>query len=150
MNPIETKDAKGRYNGFVIPLWHVDQGPPIEQVYVTSVAPNRIKGPHLHNVRRGLFYLVSGTGSIVIKASDGWDKEIACWHVGSHIRRNPPIRHGDYFEYRQPFGLIVPPRFPAALYNTGTVDAVFLNMPSPPWRKDEPDEHPVEGWDFKL
>jgi len=43
----------------------------------------------------------------------------------------------------------VPPGTPAALYNMTDREAVVLNMPSPPWREGEEDEHEVEGWDWK-
>lgn len=129
MTRIETKDANGKYNGWLATLWHVDQGPKIEQVYITAVAPGCMKGPHRHERRRGLFYLISGSGCIVMR---DWS--------GKYWRRDTEHLHG----------FIVPPGYACALYNTGDVDAIFLNMPSPPWRENEPDDHPVEGWDFKL
>lgn len=42
--------------------------------------------------------------------------------------------------------LHVPPGYPCALYNYGDTEALVLNMPSPAWSKDDPDECPVEDW----
>ena len=40
----------------------------------------------------------------------------------------------------------VPTDIAACLYNDGDGDAMVLNLPSPAWSKDQPDEWPVEGW----
>ena len=45
----------------------------------------------------------------------------------------------------------VPAGIPAALQNSGTTEAWVLNMPSPAWRVDDQDDHPVsfDGFDFR-
>ncbi len=40
----------------------------------------------------------------------------------------------------------IPAGIAAAIYNDGDEEALVLNMPSPAWSKEEPDEWPVEGW----
>lgn len=127
MPRIETKDADGKPNGFLIPIWHVDQGPKIDQVYLTTILPGSQKGPHLHHVRRGLFTCIKGT-------------PLAVWRFdGSY--REVQMREGSQFE--------VQPGIPVAFYNFGPGEAYLLNMPSPPWRADEPDENPVSDWTYE-
>ena len=134
-NPkIVTKDIWGCVNGFLVPIFnvhdrriHPDQYP--QQVYLTVVAPGRAKGPHLHLKRWGLFTCIKGNVRIVVKTPEG-DEE--------------------YFSgERHEFATIqVPAGTPALLVNVGDEDAYVLNMPSPAWRPDDQDEHPVdpEGW----
>jgi hypothetical protein len=42
----------------------------------------------------------------------------------------------------------VPAGVPAMIENPGEEDAYVLNTPSPAWRADDTDDHPVEGWDY--
>lgn len=150
MTRIETRDANGNVNGWLAPLWHADQGPKIEQVYITAVAPGCMKGPHLHMKRRGLFYLISGTGALVLKTNDyALAESMVTDPKGWPAYRFFDLNNG-YAVFYHANGIQVPAGIACALYNTGNIDAVFLNMPSPPWRADEPDEHPVEDWGFKL
>jgi mannose-6-phosphate isomerase-like protein (cupin superfamily) len=123
---IPTRDANGNPNGYVLPIWHVDDGPPIEQVYMTTIAEGARKGPHLHMKRRGLFSCVRGAVKIVARGQ-------FCSYVAF-----------DLFPGSRP--IVVPPGIPCELRNTGEGEAYVLNMPSPPWRASEPDEWPVEDW----
>jgi len=41
---------------------------------------------------------------------------------------------------------VVPPGFACALYNHGDTEALVLNLPSPGWSKELPDEWPVFDW----
>lgn len=126
MSVIPTKDCHGHCNGWVIPVWHADDGPRIEQVYVTAIAKGASKGPHLHKVRNGLFACVSGAVEIVKRYPDGVYEWIAV-HPG-----DDPVP--------------VPAGIVAELRNVGEGEAILLNMPTPPWRASEPDEWPVENW----
>lgn len=128
MPRIETKDANGKPNGFLIPIWHVDQGLKIEQVYLTTVAPFTQKGPHLHLRRRGLFTCIRGNVMVV-------------WRFDGKYRESE-LTVGDRLE--------IQPGIPAAFYNLNSEEAYLLNMPSPPWRVDDQDEHPVMDWTYEL
>lgn len=128
MSRIETRDAQGKPNGYLLPIWHVDEGPTIEQVYMTSVMPGAMKGPHLHMNRRGLFVCLNGSVRVV-------------WRVDG------VYHHRDLLQGQR---LEIPAGVPAALYNIGTHEADLLNMPSPPWRESEPDEWPVEEWQWPV
>ena len=127
MPRIETKNAAGEPTGWLRPLWHVDGGPPIEQVYLTVVAPGATKGPHLHMKRRGLFYCIAGT-ALVTWRQDGQYHNVTLGP--EHARER----------------IEIPPGCPAAISNSGKQEAYVLNMPYPAWRQDDQDEWPVEEW----
>ena len=129
MTPIKTLGKDGKQNGVLIPLWHVDTGPRIDQVYLTTVMPWSMKGPHLHKVRRGLFCCVRGEAIAVVRLGGEY--------------KTFSLKPGDP-------ALEIPPGVPVALYNPSGIEALVLNMPSPPWRVGEEDEWPVEDWDFHL
>jgi dTDP-4-dehydrorhamnose 3,5-epimerase-like enzyme len=125
---IQTHDVDGNPNGWLLPLWHVDDKEPIEQVYLTVVEPGMCKGPHLHWRRRGRFVCVKGNVLVVTRGSDYHERWSGEDHGFAVVRVNPGIA--------------------AALYNRGDEPAYVLNMPYPPWRKDDQDEHEVIGWTY--
>lgn len=135
---IQTRDERGRVNGFLVPLFNVYDGRVApaqypEQVYLTVVKPGRTKGPHLHHKRWGLFACIKGDVRIVLRTEG---------HYVSYAS-------GEY----SGFAVVqVPPGIPAAIQNVGSCDAYVLNMPTPAWRIDDQDEHPVsfEDYDFEL
>lgn len=128
MPRIETKDGLGRPNGWLIPIWHVDNGPRIEQVYLTTILPGCQKGPHLHMKRSGLFTCIRGHVTVVRRTRGG---------------------HYHQCELSQGDSIGVDPGIATALYNSGREEVWLLNMPSPAWRADDQDEHPVEDWTFE-
>ena len=122
---IITKDAEGRTNGYLIPIWNALEQPDMrpDQVYVTAIAPHCRKGPHLHKKRRGRFAVISGA--------------VICWIRG----KDGKYRRGDGSNIIE-----IAPGEAAALYNVGHDDALVINMPSPAWSKANPDDHPVNEW----
>lgn len=133
---VETKDRGGAVNGFLVPLFNahdgwVAPGQHPRQVYLTVVTPGKVKGPHLHLKRWGLFACIKGNGQVVVRTDAGYAEYLT----------------GEDHE----FALIqVPPGVPAALQNVGDTDAYFLNMPSPAWQPDDQDEHPVAFDDYTF
>lgn len=133
---VTTRDSDGEPNGFLVPIYNVHETPIAaeqrpQQVYLTVVSPGAVKGPHLHLKRWGLFTCVKGNVKIVLKTPAGYEETFS------------GVDHG--------FATVqVPAGIPAALHNVGREDAYVLNMPSPAWRPDDLDEHPVafEGYDF--
>jgi dTDP-4-dehydrorhamnose 3,5-epimerase-like enzyme len=126
---ITTRDAAGEVNGFLVPIFNMhddfpnpDQHP--KQVYLTVVAPGKVKGPHLHLKRWGLFTCIAGNVRIIVRTEAGY----ASYFSG--------VDH----QFRT---IQVPAGVPAALQNLGDVDAYVLNMPSPAWHPDDLDEHDV-------
>jgi hypothetical protein len=131
---IPTKNSTAQPNGFLVPLWNVhekllpdDRSP--QQIYLTVCAPRTGKGPHLHLKRWGYFTCIKGNIRLVVRTVHGYE---VLWSGEDHG-----------------FATIeVPPGNPALIENLGETDAYVINMPSPAWRPDDVDEHPVEGWDF--
>lgn len=133
MSIINTYGKDGRLTGMLIPLWHADEGPQIDQVYLTTILAGQMKGPHLHKKRRGLFYCIWGEATIVMQVkSVSSPVKLSSYSVQRLRPGDPPIE--------------VPPGTPAALYNARLHNAMVLNMPSPPWRENDVDEWPVEDW----
>ena len=131
-----TKDARGDVNGWLVPIINVHDNFPDsaqwpKQLYVTVVSPGKVKGPHLHMKRWGLFTCIVGNVKIVVKTANGYEEYFT----------------GTEHQFRT---IQVPAGVPAALQNIGDVDAYILNMPSPAWHVDDQDEHAVsfDGYQF--
>lgn len=134
---ITTRSSDGQVNGFLVPIVNAHEPFPDaahwpKQVYVTVVAPGKVKGPHLHMKRWGLFTCIVGNAKIVVKGEDGYEEYLT----------------GVDHQYRT---IQVPAGVPAALQNIGDTDAYILNMPSPAWHVDDQDEHSVtfDGYTFR-
>lgn len=126
---IPTVDSTGKPNGYVIPIWNANEEPELrpDQVYLTAVAPHSHKGPHLHKVRSGLFCCIKGNVRIV-------------WRCGLMYISDPS---GEDYDYQC---ISIRPGTPACIYNDSDEEALVLNMPSPAWCAEDPDECPVEDW----
>lgn len=128
---IHTKDKAGNHNGLVIPVWSLLDGivPPemyARQVYVTTVTPGAIKGPHLHMKRWGMFCCIKGNVKIITKTKEG---VYGIWHSGDHYDH----------------ALIqIPPGVGAAIQSICTEESYVLNLPSEPYDPADPDEHAIE------
>jgi dTDP-4-dehydrorhamnose 3,5-epimerase-like enzyme len=136
-NPkITTTSKDGEENGFLIPIINVhehfvdeEQWP--QQVYCTVVEPSKVKGPHLHHMRWGLFTCIRGNVKVVVKGDEGFEEYLT----------------GDDHEYRT---IQVPAGIPAAIVNMGDEDAYVLNMPTPSWHPDDQDDWDVEFEDYHF
>lgn len=133
---IITKNIKGRTNGWLVPIFNVNDGlidsaqyP--RQVYLTVIAPKEIKGPHLHLKRWGLFSCIRGNAKIVVRTTNGYEEYLT----------------GENYEFAT---IQVPAGVPAALQNIGNEEAYMLNMPSPAWHINDQDEHPVSFDDYTF
>ena len=133
---IITKNEEGISNGWLVPIFNVheciiDKKQHPHQVYLTVIAPQAVKGPHLHMKRWGLFTCIRGNAKIVVRTEDGYEE----FHTGEKYN----------------FATIqVPAGIPAALQNIGTEEAYVINMPSPAWHKDDQDDHPVSFDDYTF
>lgn len=133
---IITKDKNGKVNGFLLPIYNVNdrvispsQHP--KQIYLTVIFPGHVKGPHLHKKRWGLFTCIKGNIKVIIKKEERYEE-----HLSGQ----------DYFYAT----IQVPAGVPSALQNIGDEDAYVLNMPAPAWRADQQDEHPVSFDDYTF
>lgn len=131
-----TKDRQGNPNGFLVPIYNIHEGflePGREpqQVYLTVISANQIKGPHLHLIRVGCFTCIKGNARFVLKTAAGYEV----------------VYSGEAHGYRT---VIVPAGVPAALQNLGDEDAFVLNMPAPAWTPAMNDEHGADFSDFDF
>jgi dTDP-4-dehydrorhamnose 3,5-epimerase len=133
---IETTNREGLPNGWLVPIFNVhdnfiDSAQHPRQVYLTVIAPGEVKGPHLHLKRWGLFTCIKGNARIVIRVGNGYEEYMT----------------GEDYKFAS---IQVPAGIPAALQNIGSEEAYILNMPSPAWRADDQDEHPVSFDDYNF
>jgi len=75
----QTRDIKDSHiNGELTVIWRnwdkIIKNP--EMVYVNSVNPGEIKGPHVHKNRTSYFYCIDGKMVIIIREQDGKYHEI--------------------------------------------------------------------------
>lgn len=135
---VPTKDKEGRPNGRVLLIANVHEGTgpfslgkPVQQVYVTTLAPFAVKGPHLHLRRSGFFTPVRGEVAFVIRrGKDDYDVQ----RVGAE----------------KPRTVYVPAGVPSAMVNLGGDEAFVLNVVESAWRKEDPDDEPVPAWEFDF
>lgn len=127
---ITTYGSDGQPNGYLVPIWNAleqpDQRP--DQVYLTAVAPGAQKGPHLHKIRCGRFICIKGDVRIVTRTPDG---------------AYQTSFSGESYHFRK---IHVAPGVAACIYNDSDAEALVLNMPTPAWSSECPDECPVEDW----
>ena len=129
-----TNNRFGKPNGFLVPIFNVYDGIIKEdrypkQVYLTTVTPNEVKGPHLHMKRWQLYTCIQGNVKIVV----GMDGEYQEYYSGENC---------DFATVQVPAGI------PSAIVNIGDVEAYIINMPSPAWHIDDQDEHEVSFDDY--
>lgn len=95
-----TKDIHdGHINGNLTVIWRdwdkIIKNPP-KMVYVSSVNPSEIKGPHLHKKRHSYFTCIHGKVVFVIKKPDGKYVEIESSEdisVMVYVPKNYPSAH---------------------------------------------------------
>lgn len=131
-----TKTEEGDVNGFLVPLYNIHEkffatGKEPQQVYMTTIQPGKIKGPHLHFIRTGFFTCIKGNVRVVLKV----DNEYQTFYSGE-----------DY-DYRS---VEVPTGIPAAIQCLGEEEAFMLNMPNPAWTADMNDENSADFSDFDF
>ena len=131
-----TKDEHGDVNGFLVPLYNIHDkffapGKEPQQVYMTTILPGTIKGPHLHFIRTGFFTCIKGNVRVVLKTDEGYEVFFS----------------GEDYEYKS---IEVPTGVPAAVQCLGSEEAFLLNMPNPAWTPDMNDEHSADFGDFDF
>ena len=131
-----TNGENGAVNGFLVPIFNVNDGfflsgKEPQQVYLTTILPGTVKGPHLHFVRTGFFTCIKGNVRIVLKTDQGYREFLS----------------GEDHEF---LSIEVPTGVPAAIQCIGSEEAYLLNMPNPAWTPDMDDEHSADFSDFDF
>ena len=127
----ETRDISDSHvNGELTVIWRnwdkIINSP--EMLYVNSVNPGEIKGPHIHKNRTSYFYCIAGKMVIVIKDSSG-------------------KYHGiEADAEKKPLLISVSNGIAAAIVNPTTIIAKVLVLADIAWK---PNDNEMENIDFK-
>ena len=132
----ETKDVNDQHvNGSLIVVWRDwDKLIPADpkMVYVSSVNPGEVKGPHLHTKRDSYFVCIKGEVVFIIKDEHGKYHEI------ESSEENPVL-------------VQVPKNYPSAHMNTTSKISSVLALASIAWRPNDDEMKNVsfEDYDWK-
>lgn len=129
-----TRDHENNENGFLVPIFNIKEnffpiGEEPQQVYLTSVKPGTIKGPHLHFIRRGFFTCIKGNVRIILKSEGEYQEFFS----------------GEEYEY---LSVEIPTGVSAAVECIGDEESLILNMPFPSWDPEMNDEYTDDFSDF--
>jgi len=129
----DTKDIKdGHVNGTLISVWkdweNIIKVHP-KMVYVTTVNPGEIKGPHLHKIRHSYFVCIKGKVVFIIKEKNGNYIEIES-------------------SYENPVLVEVPRNYASCHINISNEVSIILSLVEPAWRPDNKDEYNEEFLDY--
>lgn len=125
----DTKDVNDNHvNGSLTVVWRDwdDVINPPKMVYISSVNPKEIKGPHLHKKRNSYFTCIHGKVVFVIKQEDGSYVEI------ESTAENPKI-------------IFVPKNIPSAHLNISNDISRVLTLADLAWR---PNDNEMDNIDF--
>lgn len=125
----DTKDIKnGHVNGSLTVIWrdydNIIKNEP-KMVYLSSVEPGEIKGPHLHKRRDSYFTCIHGKVIFIIKTNDGFQE----------IESNAD----------DPVLIFVPKNFPSAHINVSNSTSRILTLTNIAWR---PNDNEMENVTF--
>lgn len=119
-------DERGEVCEIYNPAWGIDQAA-LKYVYMAMVRPHKIKGWVYHQEQDDRLFVATGSSKIVLfdlRESSSTAGMINEFHITERNR-----------------ALLVIPCFVAhAVQNIGTVDAVFVNMPTRPYNHGAPDK----------
>jgi dTDP-4-dehydrorhamnose 3,5-epimerase len=122
LDKYDTKDIQdGHANGSLTVIWRDwDKILEVEpkMVYVSSVNPGEIKGPHLHTERDSYFVCIRGKVVFIAKNNDGSYVEI------ESSEENPVL-------------VQIPKNFASAHINTTNQIATILTLANPAWKPNE-------------
>jgi dTDP-4-dehydrorhamnose 3,5-epimerase len=101
------------------------------QVYMTTVYPGVVKAWHYHKVQEDNFAVLAGMVQVALydpREDSPTKGEVNVVHAGIH---NPVLVH-------------VPPFVYHGFKNVGTEEAIVVNCPTEPYRREQPDEYRVD------
>ncbi len=132
----ETKDVNDQHvNGSLVVVWRdwdelISSEP--KMVYVSSVNPGEIKGPHLHTKRDSYFLCIKGKVVFIIKDKQGKYHEIKS-------------------SEEDPILVQIPKNYPSAHINISSGVSSVLTLASIAWRQNDDEMKNVsfEDYDWK-
>ena len=128
-----TKDVKDNHlNGELTVIWRnwdkIIKVIP-EMVYITSINPGEVKGPHLHIIRHSYYVCIKGKVIFIIKENSGKYLEI------ESSEENPVL-------------VEIPKNYSSAHINLSNEPSIILSVVNPSWKPDNRDEHNVTYDDY--
>ena len=129
----DTKDIDDKHvNGYLVPIWRdwdkiITVQP--EMVYVTTINPGEIKGPHLHIIRHSYYVCIKGRVVFIIKEDSGKYLEIES-------------------SEEEPVLVEIPKNRSSAHINLSNEASIILALVSPSWKPDNRDEHNISYDDY--
>ena len=129
----DTKDTKSEHvNGSLTVIWRdwdaiLENNP--KMIYVSSVNPGQLKGPHLHKKRTSYFTCIHGKVVFIIKEKSGKYLEI------ESSEENPVL-------------VEIPKNYSSAHINLSNEPSIILSVVNPSWKPDNRDEHNVTYDDY--
>ena len=124
-------DERGELCEVYDPAWNVAPDP-LVYVYTAMVRPGRIKGWVYHKAQKDRLFILSGFLKIVL-----YD-----------IRQESPtfgMVNEIHLTERNRGLVVIPPFVVHAVQNVGSVEGVFINMPSAPYNHANPDKYRVDA-----
>lgn len=109
--------------------WDKQIKTPISMIYITSVNPNEVKGPHLHKKRNSYFLCIKGKLLFIIKNKNGSYKEIIV-------------------ESSKPQMIFVPKGYSSAHLNLSKTISSILVLADLAWRPNDNEMENVEFTDY--
>lgn len=107
------------------------------QVYMTTTYPGVVKGWHFHQLQSDNVACVMGMIKLVLydrREGSPTFKEISEFYLGIH---NPLLVH-------------IPPEVCHGWMCVSEEEAIIVNMPTEPYRYDQPDEHRIDPHDNEI
>ena len=129
----QTKDIQDEHvNGELTVVWR-DWDKTItvqpKMVYMTTINPGEIKGPHLHKIRHSYYVCIKGKVVFIIKQDSGKYLE---------------IESGE----EEPVLVEIPKNRSSAHINLSNEPSIILALVNPSWKPDNRDEHNVSYDDY--
>lgn len=105
-------------NGIMIPVWNKlfneDRVKTCEYIYITTIFPDKIKGPYYHTVRNSFLVCIEETFTCVVKESEEYS----------------------FFCIKPYQGIILPAKTEFCIYGSSKKEAILLNVCDFPWTPD--------------
>jgi dTDP-4-dehydrorhamnose 3,5-epimerase len=124
---VTQQDERGTLTELYSPFWGFDDIP-LVFMYAVTVHPGKVKGWAVHTEKVDRYFFYQGSLRLVL-----YDDRV-----------DSPTRgmvNDLYFSETNRSLVLVPPGIYHAVQNVGTTDGLMLNMPSHPYRHENPDKH---------
>jgi dTDP-4-dehydrorhamnose 3,5-epimerase len=124
---VTQQDERGTLTEVYSPFWAFDEIP-LVFLYTVTVRPGKVKGWAVHREQVDRYFFYQGTLRLVLY-DDRPDSP-------THRMVNEL-----YFSEANRSLVLVPPHVYHAVHNVGTTDGLMINLPSQPYRHEDPDKH---------